>query len=89
MSANCTDFCTGGGVHPKGHPATEPEDIAFILAWLDAGGIKAEPSAGAVAAVYRRGYGYHAAADALGIPHEQAYMLLTRPPGTTEDPSCE
>jgi hypothetical protein len=73
----CTDFCTGGGAHPKGHHPTGQDDIAFMLYLLEDAGIEAAPSRAAVEALYRKGYGYHAAADALGISHREGFMLLT------------
>jgi hypothetical protein len=33
----------------------------------------------AVSYLYRKGYGYHAVADALGRGHEEIYHVITRP----------
>jgi hypothetical protein len=80
VNPRCTGFCTGGGAHPKGHPVTEPEDVLFMRGLLERLG-RPEPlsDAASVSLLYRRGYGYHAIADALGISHEEAYMILTTP----------
>ena len=77
LNPGCTDFCTGGRDDVKGHRATSPADIEFMLRLLADAGIEAGPSQAAVHALYRKGYGYHAVADALGISHEDGFRLLT------------
>jgi hypothetical protein len=71
----CTAFCTQND--SKGHRPTAQADIDFMLVMLTAQGIEAKPSPAAVHAIYRLGYGCHNAADALGISHERAYLILT------------
>lgn len=48
-----------------------------MLAELDVRDIEAKPTRDAVDALYRLGYAYHAAADALGISRREGFMLLT------------
>jgi hypothetical protein len=73
----CTDFCTSGRDDIKGHLPTGQADIDYMLAHLAAAEIRVEPSGAAVEFLYGLGYGYHAAADALGISHEDGFLLLT------------
>jgi len=80
LNPRCTDFCTGGRDDVKGHPPTAAEDVLFMRGLLARLG-RDEPVSpeAAVHLLYRRGYGYHAAADALGIAHEEGFLYLTRP----------
>jgi hypothetical protein len=74
----CTSFCTGPLDDSKGHLPTAQADIDYMLAALATAGIEpAPPSEAAVHLLYRLGYGYHSAADALGISHEAGYLILT------------
>jgi hypothetical protein len=77
LNPKCTEFCTDGRDDIKGHRPTAQADIDYMLAVLNSQGIEAKPSAAAVHALYRLGYGYHACADALGVSHEQGFLLLT------------
>jgi len=77
LNPKCTDFCTGGRDDNKGHRPTGPADIGLMLAELDIEGTEAKPSRAAVDLLYRKGYGYHAIADALGISHREGFMILT------------
>jgi hypothetical protein len=80
LNPKCTDFCTGGQEDVKGHRPTGSEDILFMRGLLERLG-RDEPltTTAAVSLLYRRGYGYHAVADALGISHEEGFLYLTRP----------
>lgn len=73
----CTSFCTGPLDDSKGHLPTAQADIDFMLAALVSAGIGPDQKAAAVDWLYRLGYGYHSAADALGISHEAGYLILT------------
>jgi hypothetical protein len=66
----CTDFCRGS----RGHYDVSQAEIDVMRAALLSGNV---PPPDSVDFLYRLGYGYHAVADALGISHEQGYMVLT------------
>jgi hypothetical protein len=68
----CTDFCRNGG--SRGHYDVSQAEIDAMQAALLSANV---PPEGAVDFLYRLGNGYHAAGDALGISHEQAYLVLT------------
>jgi hypothetical protein len=83
---NCTAWCTGpGGTTPsRGHAAVPEETMRQLrraaAAFLGADGASAPEQRlrAAVDPLYRLdSWGYHAIADALGKPHEWAYMVLT------------
>ena len=78
VNPRCTAFCRGPKNDSVGHPEVPEEDIGAILGQVLAGGLRPEPCASTVQALYRRGHGYHAIADALGCSHEEAFLLLTR-----------
>lgn len=71
----CTEFCTQGG--SRGHRATSQADIGYMRGLLTALGIGAGAPEFGVPVLYEQGYGYHNAADALGISHERAYLIIT------------
>lgn len=77
VNPRCTAFCTGGRDDIRGHPDTSPAAIAVMLGQLVVARVKAEPSRAAVDLLYRKGHGYHAIADALGISHEEGFKILT------------
>jgi len=76
QNPKCTSFCTGSQDGAKGHPVTSEDDIGRMLGQLAAMGIRAQPPEAAVHALYRKGHGYHAIADALGISHEDGYKII-------------
>jgi len=75
LNPKCTEFCTQGG--SRGHRATPPGDVDFMLHLLGDEDIRPEDATAAVHLLYRKGYGYHAIADTLGITHQEGFMLLT------------
>lgn len=77
LNPRCADFCTGPRDDSKGHRPTSQADIDFMRSALVSAGIGPDQKAAAVDWLYRLGYGYHAAADALGISLEDGYRLLT------------
>lgn len=68
----CTDFCRAGG--SRGHYDVSQAEIEAMRAALLSANV---PPSGSVDFLYGLGRGYHAAADALGISHEQGYLVLT------------
>lgn len=68
----CTDFCRVGGT--RGHYDVSLDEIDAMKAALLSANV---PPSGSVDFLYGLGCGYHAAADALGISHEQGYLVLT------------